>query len=128
MVDSFWSKKYWTKHRTSTTDMAKELKLVLKKKWYDMIASGEKKEEYREVKEYWMRYFGLIQFAIPGECPLTSCVIQGQYDIVTFYLGYTPDRPSMSFKIKEIDIGTGKEEWGAEPGKEYYVIKLGERI
>ena len=25
------------------------LHLVLKKKWYDMIASGEKREEYREV-------------------------------------------------------------------------------
>lgn len=30
----------------------KELKLVLKKKWYDMIASGIKKEEYRDATEY----------------------------------------------------------------------------
>ena len=27
----------------------KTLHLVLKSKWYDMIASGEKKEEYREL-------------------------------------------------------------------------------
>lgn len=26
--------------------------LPIKKKWFDMIASGQKKEEYREVKEY----------------------------------------------------------------------------
>lgn len=31
----------------------KTLTLSLKKKWYDMIASGEKKEEYREITEYW---------------------------------------------------------------------------
>lgn len=33
------------------------LKLTLKKKWFDMIASGEKKEEYREIKPYWIKRF-----------------------------------------------------------------------
>ena len=27
------------------------LTLPIKKQWYDMILSGEKKEEYREIKE-----------------------------------------------------------------------------
>lgn len=31
----------------------KTLDLVLKGKWYDMIASGEKTEEHRETKPYW---------------------------------------------------------------------------
>lgn len=31
----------------------KTLNLVLTGKWYDMIASGEKTEEYREIKPYW---------------------------------------------------------------------------
>ena len=31
----------------------KTLHLTLKKKWFDMIASGKKKEEYREIKPYW---------------------------------------------------------------------------
>lgn len=31
----------------------KILDLVLKGKWYDMIASGQKTEEYREIKPYW---------------------------------------------------------------------------
>lgn len=35
----------------------KTLSLVLKKKWYDMIASGEKTEEYRELKAYWWHRF-----------------------------------------------------------------------
>lgn len=29
------------------------LKLTLKKQWFDMILSGEKTEEYREIKEFW---------------------------------------------------------------------------
>lgn len=33
----------------------KVLDLVLKGKWYDMIASGEKREEYREIKPYWIK-------------------------------------------------------------------------
>lgn len=32
----------------------KTLHITLKKKWFDMILSGEKKEEYREIKEYWI--------------------------------------------------------------------------
>lgn len=38
--------------------------LPIKKKWFDMILSGEKKEEYREMKPYWetrlRNYFGWI--------------------------------------------------------------------
>ena len=33
----------------------KILHLTIKKKWFDMILSGEKKEEYREIKPYWNR-------------------------------------------------------------------------
>jgi len=29
----------------------KILEMTLKKKWFDMISSGEKKEEYREIKD-----------------------------------------------------------------------------
>lgn len=34
------------------------LKLVLKRKWYDMIASGEKKEEYRDSRKHWWTRIG----------------------------------------------------------------------
>ena len=33
------------------------LTLPIKKKWFDMIKSGEKKEEYREIKPYWTKRF-----------------------------------------------------------------------
>ena len=33
----------------------KILELPLKKEWYNMIESGEKREEYREIKQYWQK-------------------------------------------------------------------------
>ena len=33
----------------------KAIDLVVKAKWYDMEASGEKPEEYREIKPYWIK-------------------------------------------------------------------------
>lgn len=33
----------------------KVLKLTLKKMWYDLILLGVKQEEYREIKEYWLK-------------------------------------------------------------------------
>lgn len=87
------------------------LKLVLKKKWYDMIASGEKTEEYREITDYWIKR------------------IHGKgYEYVTFYLGYAKDRPSMTFEMKTPKICCGFPQWGAEIGKFYFVIPLGKRI
>lgn len=35
----------------------KTLHLNLKKKWFDMILSSEKKEEYREIKPFWENRF-----------------------------------------------------------------------
>ena len=127
----------------------KTLDLVLKRKRFDMIASGEKTEEYREIKPHWIRR--LCEFwSVGGRSPamMTSHlaifysenahllkyyielhdVTFKNFDAVTFHLGYSKDRPSMTFAIKEIVIDEGKEEWGALPGENYFVIKLGERL
>lgn len=89
----------------------KILYLTLKKKWFDMIDSGVKTEEYREIKPFWMN-------RLNGK----------RYEIVEFRNGYQKDSPKMRFKIEVITISDGKEEWGAEKDTLYYVIKLGERI
>ena len=39
----------------------KFLTLSVRKQWYDMIVSGEKTEEYREIKPYWMNRLLLIK-------------------------------------------------------------------
>ena len=118
----------------------KTLSLVLKKKWYDMIDSGEKTEEYREIKPYWEKrlldYNGIIRdyHALRFRQHLTGQAFDAceeyprGYDKVTFYLGYSKNRPSMTFKVKEIVFANGNPEWGAEAGILYFVIRLGERL
>lgn len=34
--------------------MSNTIHLPIKRKWFDMIASGVKKEEYREIKKHWV--------------------------------------------------------------------------
>ncbi len=98
------------------------LHLNLKKRWFNMVASGEKQEEYREIKPYWQKYFvhGLIK--IGGICYSPANVI------ICFSLGYSTDRPQMRYKCRGLVVRTGRPEWGAETGKEYFVIQIGERI
>ena len=94
----------------------KTLTLSLKKQWFDKIKSGEKKEEYRERKDYWFnRFFHSMN---PDG---TSC----KYDRLVFTLGYpkaTDTERRLVFRNPKIRVGEGKPEWGAEPGKKYFVI------
>ena len=71
--------------------MKNTLHLHLKKKWYDMIASGEKKEEYRDFKPYYHKR------------------LYHPYEYVKLHLGYT--KIHMLFRCIKIDVGFGKEEW-----------------
>ena len=86
----------------------KILYLPLKKKWYEMIESGEKLEEYRENKPYWQKR-----------------LLSGKYDAVKFRYGYTTR--TMTFQIKQIRFGIGKKEWGAGDN-EVFIIELDKRI
>lgn len=112
--------------------------LTLKKKWYDMIASGEKTEEYREIKSYWCKRLlncGMAcgGWSLNGEavCPVCRHLDFKPIRTVTFTLGYPkandPAR-RMTFAVKDICFGEGRPEWGAEEETQYFVIKLGERI
>lgn len=91
--------------------------LPIKKKWFDMILSGEKKEEYREIKPYYrsrLRNEGFLdQYGLPT-------LHQGQ---VLFRNGYAGSSPSFE-ALCSLDIKTGRPEWGAEPNTEYYVFKI----
>lgn len=126
------------------------LHLSLKAQWYDMIESGIKKEEYREIKPfwcarllldgferkwsnaYWRGYIGNFNQEASEELKqrmkdrLGFHLLFQEYDVVKFSYGYT--KRTMSFAIESISIDKGNTEWGAEGEKEYFVIKLGERI
>ena len=97
----------------------KILHLTLKKKWFDMIASGEKKEEYREDKPYWRK-----RLLLRGDCVDDIRL----FHVVEFRNGYRKDSPRMRFKCDRSEPGEGRTEWGANPGQWYFIIKLGERL
>ena len=104
----------------------KTLHLNLKAKWYDMIESGIKKEEYREIKPFWeKRLFEKIQYIDENGETVDAKMVK-HYDVVKFIYGYT--KRSMKFTLDNIVINTGNPDWGAEEGVKYFVIKLGERI
>ena len=91
------------------------LHLTIIKKWFDLIASGEKKKEYREVKKYWVDrlFFYLPESDSYEELP---------FDEVHFRNGYAKNAPFMRVEFK----GLGMTE--VFDGKECYVICLGDVI
>lgn len=93
------------------------LTLPIKKKWFDMILSGEKQEEYREITTYYqVRFANLWKFdAFNG-----SAIRE-----IRFRNGYSSNSPSFVAKCT-LRTGTGNLKWGAEPGKKYYILKIHE--
>jgi len=94
----------------------KTLHLILKKEWFDMILSGEKLEEYREMKYFWINR-------------LTKKNLDPKhFDTITFSHGYANNRRQFVIELKEIEIDKGRPEWGAKSGEYYFVLKLGDII
>lgn len=114
------------------------LVLPIKKKWFDMIYEGIKTEEYREIKPYYEVRFQNIFGAILVEP--TSILGGTEYQLlqgaavpeeireepiqeIIFRNGYGKNAPEIKAECS-LDIGEGKEEWGAEKGKKYFVLKI----
>lgn len=45
----------YLKKAVADLDKKKVLTLTIDKQWFDMVVSGEKKEEYRIIKGYWAK-------------------------------------------------------------------------
>ena len=105
----------WEHTSSLIFEEAKILHIPIKKKWFDMIKSGEKKEEYREITKHWCSR-------------LVNGMGYRKYDIVRFRNGYGKNVPQMDVECLGIHGGGGKPEWGAEEGKAYFVIHLGKVI
>lgn len=101
-----------------------DMVLTLKKQWFDMILSGVKTEEYREIKPYWEKrftnYFG--RYHDYSQNPPIQVWDQEKKYIV-FRNGYGKDKPEFTAECS-ISEEYGKEEWGAEQGVKYYVLRI----
>lgn len=93
--------------------------LNLKKQWFDLIVSGKKREEYREIKPYWEnRLCHKKGFKINGEW------FQPDQVVIIFSNGYRKDRKQIACFPNAIKIKKGKTDWGAKEGKLYFAIQL----
>ena len=108
------------------------LSLVLKGKWFDMIAHGGKREEYRDATKYWRIRFNNWDARTTAERP----------PIVEFRRGYAPNAPRMTYWCMGLETTTGMKpyayvdqtsdklrhpSWG-EPSTPHFVIELGGRV
>lgn len=127
------------------------LTLPIRKKWFDMILSGEKKEEYREIKGYYetrfQNLFGAItiypfieDYSASDTTPASIFLHSSKYELlqgeavpeeirkdrvqeIIFRNGYSKNSKAIKARCK-LRIGKGKSEWGAEPDKQYYVLEI----
>lgn len=85
-----------------------QLHLVVKAKWFDMIKSGEKKEEYRRICRHW-------------HCRIKKHTIES----VVFYRGYSD--VTHERECVRVRYGFGRPEWGA-PEESVIILDLGKEI
>lgn len=103
-----------------------KLYLTLKKKWFDMILTDEKKEEYREIKMYWAerlmtgfpKTFGIDRFHPDFK----------NFTTVEFKNGYRKNSPTATFECLGIKIGMPNPRWYEGENKEVFIIMLGQRL
>ena len=126
----------------------KILHLTLKKKWFDMILSGEKKEEYREIKPYWI--VRLMNDNCPKEeeyeksfhnvCDLIFDKSNGyswnyifksyyyefkKFDVIEFRNGYSKNALKMLVEFKNIRVDKPWSKWSDDFFSDVFVIELG---
>lgn len=107
------------------------LTLTIKKKWYDMILAGIKKEEYREIKDYYdsrlLTMFGAIMVdgqLLQGEA-VPEEIRRAAVQPVIFRNGYGRNCPQF-LAYCTLAVKEGRQEWGAEPGVQYYTLEIRE--
>lgn len=133
----------------------KNLQLSLKTKWFEMTKAGIKTEDYREITPYWcsriLLVFGKHKSEIWWHLFMQNCIFGENcffrnrivahiknggitfkpFVTNTMTLGHhksTDIDRIIKLKHKGIEIRTGNPEWGAEPGRIYFVIKHGKII
>ena len=119
----------------------KNLKLPLKKKWFEMTEQQIKPEDYREITPYWCKRLLKYNGKVMSTSFWASLLIGKDFfemflDDISFVnfdsnimtLGYPKSTDSdriLKLEHKGIEIREGNTEWGAEPNKLYFVIKHG---
>lgn len=94
------------------------LTLPIKQPWFKMILSGQKPEEYRARTQYWE-----ARLETAFDCTIAEAIQNGARAVVCFRNGYRTNSPSFTALVR-LWIGPGREEWGATPGVEYFILRI----
>lgn len=104
------------------------LHLFLRYKWYDMIASGEKREEYRAIRTWVPKIVDeekSILFYNPDGSLSEASRLVCKYEWVCFHRAYS--NTTIIFHIDGLRIGVGKPEWRESKDK-VLIICLGDTL
>ena len=95
-----------TKGKYLSDAKKKVLTLTVSKQWLDMIAAGEKTEEYREIKPYWIKRLTTnceVAYDVAAEI-YCGKVLYRPYTHVLFINGYRKDSQRIEKDIESITI------------------------
>lgn len=99
-----------------------QLNLPIHRKWFDLILSGIKLEEYRALSPHWI--------AILTYCKknwtrsICQCKMK-EYTTVKLTNGYGNHRSYMIVELKSIEIGLPNPNWCDDVTEEVFILKLG---
>ena len=128
------------------------LNLTVKKEWFDLIKSGEKTEEYREIKEHWITR--LTQFSKKENYSKNEAVINllsdknkfpnnwgsdeypirpmycfpKKYTHIEFKNGYAKDAPTIITECKGIIVGSPTQKGSQLFDKDVFIISIGDIV
>lgn len=105
--------------------------LPIKRNWLEKIRTGEKKEEYRAISPYYTsRFKAFIPYFYHNnevaEKVFRKATAEGiriAFRDVVLRAGYSLFSPAIMVSGR-ITVGTGRPEWGALPGEEYYILHI----
>ena len=126
----------------------KNLFIIVSKQWFDMIKSGIKTEDYRDIKPFWLvraiECRGIPKSTKEGMCESlkedTSAAKRNfnngycnnrKYETVTIKNGYSEGSPTIVMKFEGIEIKKPVKEWSEgkfDPDKLVFAIKIGKTI
>ncbi|MBR2013939.1 MAG: ASCH domain-containing protein [Alistipes sp.] len=106
----------------------KILTLIIAKKWFDAILSGEKTVETREVKPSNTKYISYrdnntgVIYRKDADVPDAAWesskgvdIVINQYDAIQFWVGYAADRPGALVEVKGAELIDVLDEETGEP-------------
>ena len=104
----------------------KILHATLEAKWFHMILSGIKKEEYRTIKPYWTNRLLNADFSDGRKFVFDDN--QRHYDAIQFTNGYSTNAPRMLISYHGVKVGNTKTGWADSYVTEVFVLSLGKII